>query len=238
MRRIIFSLVAILLLPGLLAAYTIVLKNGQRIEAQGRYVIEGNVAKFTDAGGRQRQVPLAEVDVAATERANSSAPAAPAAAPARTSAAAPPAGDTRRKTKVWSNDEIELLVRGQRISVLSEASAGAAPAEEGAPAEPAAEGEAAPAEPLPPKEQTPEYWQERLKPLREEQAKIDQELQASRSNQNRAASNAISINTDAPGIDVRDTIARLEQRRADLLRQIEDVQAEARRMGVPPGWAR
>ena len=228
MRRIFFSLIAILLLPGLLAAYTIVLKDGQRLEAQGRYRIEGNVAKFTDASGRQRQVPLAEIDVAATERANAPAAAAPAAAPS--------AAD-RRKRKVWSNDEIELLVRGQRISLVGEGTAAVAPAEEAASAEAGAE-EEAPAEPLPPKEQTPEYWQERLKPLREELAKVDQELQASRSGQNRAASNAIDVSGNAPGVDVRDTIARLEQRRADLQRQIEDIQTEARRMGIPAGWVR
>jgi len=228
MRRIFFSLIAILLLPGLLAAYTIVLKDGQRLEAQGRYRIEGNVAKFVDASGRQRQVPLAEIDVAATERANAPAAAAPAAAPS--------AAD-RRKPKVWSNDEIELLVRGQRISLVGEGTAAVAPAEEAASAEAGAE-EEAPAEPLPPKEQTPEYWQERLKPLREELAKVDQELQASRSGQNRAASNAIDVSGNAPGVDVRDTIARLEQRRADLQRQIEDIQTEARRMGIPAGWVR
>ncbi len=232
LRRICFSLIAILLLPGLLAAYTIVLKDGQRIEAQGRYTIDGNVARFTDTSGRQRQVPLAEIDIAATEHAN-----APRSVPVPSAAAA----ETRRKPKVWSNDEIELLVRGQRISTVGESAPEAAPGDEAAaPAasEAAPEGEAAPATPQTPKEQTPEYWQERLKPLREQQAKIDQELQGLRSGQNRAASNAVSLSTDAPGVDVRDTIARLEQRRADLQRQIEDIQTEARRLGIPPGWVR
>ena len=229
MRRIFFSLVAILLLPGLLAAYTIVLKNGQRIETQGRYSIEGNVAKFVDASGRQRQVPLAEIDVAATERANAPAVAAPAATP---SAAA------RRKPKIWSNDEIEMLVRGQKVSVLGEASAAAAPAEEAAPAETGAEGEAAPAEPLPPKEQTPEYWQERLKPLREELAKVEQELQQLRSGEGRAASNAVSINANDLGPNVDDVIQQLERRRGELQQKIEGIQDEARRMGIPAGWVR
>lgn len=229
MRRIFLSLVAILLLPGLLAAYTIVLKNGQRIETQGRYSIEGNVAKFVDASGRQRQVPLAEIDVAATERANAPAVAAPAATP---SAAA------RRKPKIWSNDEIEMLVRGQKVSVLGEASAAAAPAEEAAPAEAGAEGEAAPAEPLPPKEQTPEYWQERLKPLREELAKVEQELQQLRSGEGRAASNAVSINANDLGPNVDDVIQQLERRRGELQQKIEGIQDEARRMGIPAGWVR
>jgi len=229
MRRIFLSLVAILLLPGLLAAYTIVLKNGQRIETQGRYSIEGNVAKFVDASGRQRQVPLAEIDVAATERANAPAVAAPAATP---SAAA------RRKPKIWSNDEIEMLVRGQKVSVLGEASAAAAFAEEAAPAEAGAEGEAAPAEPLPPKEQTPEYWQERLKPLREELAKVEQELQQLRSGEGRAASNAVSINANDLGPNVDDVIQQLERRRGELQQKIEGIQDEARRMGIPAGWVR
>jgi len=225
MRRVLFSLAAILLLPGLLAAYTIVLKSGERIEAQGRYTIEGNVAKFVDAGGRQRQVPLADIDVAATERANAAA--------AGTGTAVRSA---QRKPRVWTNDEIEVLVRGQRISEVG--ATATAPAEEAAPTEAAVEGEEAPAEPLPPKEQTPEYWQERLKPLREELAKIEQELQASRGGQNRAASNAINVNTNAPGVDVRDTIAQLERRRAETQQKIEGIQDEARRLGVPSGWVR
>lgn len=238
MRRVLFSLAVLLLLPGLLAAYTIVLKNGERIEAQGRYSIEGNVAKFTDAGGRARQVPLAEIDVAATERANAPRSVPVPSAPARATESASAGAGAQGKPKVWSNDEIELLVRGQRVSTIGEAAA-QAPSEEGVPVmaapEAPAESEAAP---LPPKEQTPEYWQERLKPLREELAKVDQELQASRSGQNNAASNAISITTDAPGVDVRDTITRLEQRRAELQQKIEDIQTEGRRLGIPPGWVR
>jgi hypothetical protein len=234
MRRVFFAVIASLLLPGLLAAYTIVLKSGERIEAQGRYTIEGNVARFVDSTGQPHQVPLAEIDVAATERAN-----APRSVPVPGRAEEPSASaDARRKPKVWTNDEIEVLVRGQRISTVGEAVAAPAPSEgaseAGAPEGAAAEGEKA----LPPKEQTPEYWQERLKPLREELAKVEQELQASRSGQNQAASNAVNVNTNAPGVDVADTIARLEQRRAQLQRQVEDIQAEARRMGIPPGWVR
>jgi hypothetical protein len=224
-----FSLIAVLLLPGLLAAYTIVLKSGQRIEAQGRYTIEGNVAKFTDASGRQRQVPLAEVDVTATERAN---------APAAPGAQAPSAAEARRKPKVWSNDDIELLVRGQKVSVMGEAAAEAAPGEEAAPATVAAEeAEATPA-PLPPKEQTPEYWQERLKPLREELAKIDQELQALRSGEGRAASNAVTITASDLGPNVDDVIQQLERRRGETQQKIQGIQDEARRLGIPAGWVR
>ncbi len=231
-RTVLCSLLALLLIPALVSAYTIILKNGQRIEAQGRYVVEGNMAKFTDLNGRQRQVPVGEIDVVATERAN---------AAAATSIPVPRAGETKRGPKVWTNDEIERLVRGDKTLIVGSMAASESPSpatEEAAPA--SSEAAAAPAEEAPqkPKEQTPEYWQERMKPLREEMARVDQQLQQLRSGQNQAASNAINVNTDAPGVDVRDTIQRLEQRRADLQRQFEDLQTEARRAGVPPGWVR
>ncbi len=234
-RNLICSLLVVLLIPALLSAYTIVMKNGQRIEARGRYVVEGNVAKFTDASGRQRQVPVGEIDVVATERAN---------AAAATSIPVPRAAETRRGPKIWTNDDIERLVRGERINVVGTvASPEAATPASGEVAAVAAEAEAAaePAEqaqPQLPKEQTPEYWQQRAKPLREELAKVEQQLQQLRSGQGQAASNAINVNANAPGVDVAETIQRFEQRRTELQRKMDDLQAEARRAGVPPGWVR
>ena len=230
-RNVILSILVLLLIPALVSAYTIVLKNGQRIEAQGRYVVEGNMARFTDATGRQRQVPVGDIDVVATERANVSG---------GTSIPVPRAAEGQRGPKVWTNDEIERLVRGERINVVgSVAAAEAAPAAgEGTTA---AASEAAPdeqAQPQKPKEQTPEYWTERAKPIREELAKVEQQLQQLRSGQGQAVSNAINVNTNAPGVDVADTIRRLEQRRTELQRQMDDLQTEARRAGVPSSWVR
>ncbi|HXE75626.1 MAG TPA: hypothetical protein VNN18_08330 [Candidatus Xenobia bacterium] len=225
-RSILFPFFILLLFPALLSAYTIVLKNGQRIEAQGRYLVEGNMAKFTDATGRQRQIPVGDIDVVATERANAGG-------------AVPSAAESKRGPKVWTNDDIERLVRGQTIDIIGTLAPAATPAQEAAPAEgEAAEAPAEEEQPQKPKEQTQEYWQERMKPLREEMAKIDQQLQQLRGGQGQAVSNAINVNTNAPGVDVADTIRRLEQRRGELQRQIEDLQAEARRAGVPAGWVR
>jgi len=232
-RSILFSFLVLLLIPTLLSAYTIVLKNGQRIEAQGRYVVEGNMARFTDANGRQRQIPVGDIDVVATERANVAG---------GTTIPVPRAAEGKRGPKVWTNDEIERLVRGERIAVIGSVAApeSAATTGEGAASAeaPTEEASAEEAQPQKPKEQTPEYWQERMKPLREEMAKIEQRLQQLRSGQGQAASNAINVNTNAPGVDVADTIRRFEARRAELQRQIDDLQTEARRAGVPSGWVR
>ena len=74
--------------------------------------------------------------------------------------------------------------------------------------------------------------------MRAELAQIDQQLNQFRSNQGKAASNTLDVNINAAGADVQDTIRRLEQRRTQVQQQIDDIQAEARRKGVPSGWVR
>jgi hypothetical protein len=215
-RKGFLVLVAALLAPALAAAYTMVLKDGRKIEAQSRYVMESGVVKFTGTDGRAYQFPLAQVDLVATNRANAS-----------------------RQPKVWTNEDLQRL--GGEVSVVGSARAPAAGAAGEAEGEAAAEGAAPAGEesaPQPPKENTREYWQERLAPLRAELAQIDQQLNQFRSNQGKAASNTLDINTNAAGADVQDTIRRLEQRRTQLLQQIDDIAAEARRKGVPAGWVR
>lgn len=140
--------------------------------------------------------------------------------------------------KVWTNDDIEALKRGT-ITVLGT---------EGAPAEAAPTGEAAAgtaeakaagaAADETPKEQTEEYWQKQLQPLREELAKIDDQIQNFQSNQGQANNNAISITAGSSGVQVQDALQRLQQRRQGIQQKISDIQDDARRAGVPPAWAR
>ncbi|MBI4462800.1 MAG: hypothetical protein HY653_07845, partial [Acidobacteria bacterium] len=201
-------ILALVLVPLLASAYTVVLKNGQRIEAQSRSSLEQCIVKFTGTDGRAYQFPLAEVSLVATASANRS-----------------------QEHSVWTNEDLERL-EGGAISVLGSARAAADEGE-------AVEGEAGEeSASQPSKEETREYWQERLAPLRAELAQIEQQLNQLRSNQGRAASNTLDLNTDAAGVDVQDTLRRLEQRRTQIQQQIEDVQAEARRKGVPAGWVR
>lgn len=221
LRRVVMLAALILLLPALLAAYTVVLKDGRRLEARQRYTLEASMVKFVGTDGRPYSFPLDQVDLAATERANPTA---------------------RPRPKVWTNDELELLTRRAPVSVTGTEAAPQAPA--GGEATPAAEGkmegaaEGEAAKPALPKEQDPEYWQKRLAPLRAELSQVEQQLQQTRRGQGQAASNAISLAENSPGVQVADTIRRLEQRRAEILREIDSIQAEARRAGVPPGYLR
>ncbi|MFQ5779142.1 MAG: hypothetical protein ACE5IP_14130, partial [Terriglobia bacterium] len=87
--------VALLLLPALVSAYTIVLKDGRRLEAQARYTVESGMAKFTDTSGQTHTLPLARIDLAATRRAN--------------------------RPRVWTNDDLALLRERSPISVMGRA---------------------------------------------------------------------------------------------------------------------
>jgi hypothetical protein len=233
------------------SAYTVVLKNGERIEAKSPYQVEDGLVKFVGVDGTDYQFRPGEIDIPATRAANPG------------------------PRKVWTSEEVEQLVKRSPLSVVgpeSEAAQEASPptpppapaptyeheemgtgeleASEGPPPEspppppappvaeeqPAATSEAS--KPLPPQEETQEYWQKRLKPLREELARIDREIASFRRGEGRADSNAVNLNVDAMGINVDDTIRGLEQRRAQVQQQIEGIQLEAKRQGIPPGWVR
>jgi hypothetical protein len=61
-----------LLLASPLAAYTIYLKNGQTIQAKGKYRVENGKAYITLYNGTQSFINASEIDVARTETANKS----------------------------------------------------------------------------------------------------------------------------------------------------------------------
>ena len=78
-------------------------------------------------------------------------------------------------------------------------------------------------EPETPPEETREYWQDRLRPLRDQLTRMDRELRSLRLRN---------------GADVEAQIARLETRRAGVQEQVDAIVREGRRMGVPSGWLR
>lgn len=104
--------------------------------------------------------------------------------------------------------------------------AGEGPAEEAGGDPPAADPTVADPEEEPPEpapEETREYWQNRIRPLREQLAQMDQRLQNLRSRN---------------GADVLAQIGRIETQRAPVQSQIESITREARRLNVPSGWLR
>lgn len=75
MHRPLRSLVAAALLLAVappLAAYTIVLKDGSQVVARTKYRVDGQRAVFNLPNGTVSTLPLSEIDIPRTERANSS----------------------------------------------------------------------------------------------------------------------------------------------------------------------
>ena len=102
LRKALLAGALALLLPSLLlAAYTVVLKDGRRIEARSRYLLYKGMVRFTGLDGRAYQFPLTEVNLLATNEANRAA--------------------DKPKRKVWTNDDLQNLKPGAPISVMGEA---------------------------------------------------------------------------------------------------------------------
>ncbi len=77
MSRLLFPVRVVLIVfvissffAALASAYTIVLKTGQQIDAQGPYEVRGDRAFFTRTNGSQTSIPLSEVDVEKTKSFN------------------------------------------------------------------------------------------------------------------------------------------------------------------------
>lgn len=79
------------------------------------------------------------------------------------------------------------------------------------------------APPAPEPEQTREYWQARVQPLKQQLARIERELASLRS-RNMA--------------DVQAAIERSEAQQRKVQGQLDAIATEARRRGIPPGWLR
>lgn len=149
----------------------------------------------------------------------------------------------KKAKKVWTNEDLEALRAGTRLSSFGEAqsetTAGQATGDEqpaaAAKADDKAEKEKADAEKV-----TLERYQKRLASLREELAKIDEEIRSVRSatTSGRTSGQGIDFTKTDAGLNTEARVAQLEQRRRELQRQIDETESEARRAGVSPGAIR
>jgi hypothetical protein len=150
----------------------------------------------------------------------------------------PPA--TKEKRKVWTNDDIEQLRRKAPISVL-----GQAPPPEEAPGEGEEAAEAgakkAGAEAAPyAREKDPKWYQQQLKPLRAELDRSEGELRRIRGlmANPEGGKSGVALGTPYFGLSPEDQLDRLERRRRELQKKIDDLEDQARRNGIPHGSLR
>jgi len=213
LRKPLLALAILLLLPALAAAYTVILKDGRRFEAREKYVFVDGMIQFVGADGQLYRFAASELDFEATTRAN--APALPA------------AGRIKITGHVWTNDDLERLPPTSRINVLGQA----------APIVPASPAEQAQAPEALPREKDPKYWQERIQKVRQELARVEEQIRSLQSNLGRTSAGINLMGTNL-GVQPADTLRQLERRRQELLQQITQIEDEARRAGMPPGVLR
>jgi hypothetical protein len=74
LRHSLYALALACLLPVVASAYTIVMRGGRHIEAPANFVVTQTTLTYEAATGLNVTLPLAEIDIAATEQANNEAP--------------------------------------------------------------------------------------------------------------------------------------------------------------------
>src|SRR6266850_1918487 len=106
--RIIASAILLLALSIAASAYTIVLRDGRRIEITSGFMLTESTLTYELAPGINRTVPLILVDVAATERANNQAPGGFAKqAEQKLTTPAPPGSPPPRAQRTLTNRDLE-----------------------------------------------------------------------------------------------------------------------------------
>jgi chromosome segregation ATPase len=147
---------------------------------------------------------------------------------------APPQQSKPKEKKVWTNDDIPDLRARSHVSVLGEAATESAPKGK-------EEKEKESAKTAAPKDKTkdPKYYQERLAPLRAQLDQIDsriKELQDYTAHPTTGA--GMVLNQRNLSLSPQNQIDQLQQRRAKIQQQIDDIEDEARSNGVAPGDVR
>ncbi len=150
----------------------------------------------------------------------------------------------KKAKKVWTNEDLEAL---RYTSFVTTGASERAPAPPAATSRSATETSASaetgekPATEQKEKEEDPvEKLRKRLDPLRAELDSVEAQLRSFRQARSSGSTTGGGFDvTKAPtGVNTDDQINLLEKRRAELLRQISDIEDEARRKGIAPGAIR
>jgi len=185
LRRGLCALALACLLPVAVSAYTIVLRGGRRIEAPDNFVVTQTTLTYEAASGLNVTLPLAEIDIAATERANNEPPGSllRRASARQRQATAMQASTTPHATRTLTNRELEPL---RRARLERERAADERRQELGLPPVPKVEQRSADEELQSLREiarrheaeetQSENYWRARADPLRTEIAALDAEI--------------------------------------------------------------
>lgn len=137
---------------------------------------------------------------------------------------------TTAPKKVYTNEDLKRMDPGD-VSVVGNSRATAKPG-----TTTAANGQA----------KNEQYWRNRAQKLRAEMAEVDRQIaEMTAADQAKGAGTGSSNGSTAPPLSAYHTasrantqLQRLQSRKAQLQRQMDQLEDEAQRAGVPPGWLR
>ena len=137
--------------------------------------------------------------------------------------------------KVITDDDLSSI-KGDGVSVVGEAGSGKK--ESNAAAEKA--GDAAPAKSGAKDEA---YWRGRAKQIRDQMANVDAEIEKTQEEIKKGGAAGFDpqtgLNQNVIFFEDRNTkLKKLEEKKAELQKQMDDLEDEARKAGVPSGWLR
>jgi hypothetical protein len=168
--------------------------------------------------------------------------------PAISGAQNPPLGEVARKEQARrkAGKSSEKVLTNKDLPPSSAKPAPAPPAAAGEPAA-AEQKEAAPAQPQPQKDDEKEeaWWRQRITQARDGLRRSEVFLEALQTRVN--VLSADFVNRDDPvqrariGEDRQKALAEMERVQTEIVqfkKQIEDIEEEARKAGIPPGWIR
>jgi len=137
--------------------------------------------------------------------------------------------------KVLTDDDLSSI-KGKGVSVVGDASPGAGDKK------PAAENSAAPSA-AKPGVKDEAYWRARAEQIRSQMAAIDQQIEQTQEEIKKGGAAGFDAQTGLSQnviyFEDRNTkLKKLEAKKAELQKQMDDLEDEARKAGVPSGWLR
>jgi hypothetical protein len=213
------SLIAVagvlLVIPAvLLANYKVVLKDGRVLEARTKPVSMEGHYRFTDTKNQFQAIAIELVDLKATQASNSGAE-------QKTKAA-----KTLTNEDIASKSQAQICSGQSNPASQSEPSASAPKADPAGPA--ARKGEA--------------YWRAQAKEIRDQMARIDNEIRALNEKTKSGKSDGLKIGFDTYNqviyANFESELKELEKEKEKLQKKMTALEEEARKAGALPGWLR
>ena len=86
----------------------------------------------------------------------------------------------------------------------------------------------------------PDFWQKEMAPLQAELARVEDQIARIQRTlaTGQGISNGVNLLDNSSRLSPENQIQLLGQRRSELLQKISDLEDEARRANIPPGWLR